>query len=71
MANAAGNARNGKSKKWTMPLRGWKPALTLFTIQFEGRMPEDRDVKQLVDRLESKPLYGKPDLNAPSELTNA
>jgi hypothetical protein len=54
-----------------MPLRDWKAALTRFTIQFEGRMHEDRDVKQLVDRLESKPLYGKPDLNAPSELTNA
>jgi hypothetical protein len=27
------------SRKWTMPLRDWKPALNRFTIQFEGRMP--------------------------------
>lgn len=26
------------SKKWTMPLREWKPALNRFTIQFEDRM---------------------------------
>lgn len=28
------------SKKWTMPLRDWKPALNRFTIQFEDRMPQ-------------------------------
>ncbi len=28
------------SKKWTMPLRDWKPALNRFTIQFEERMPQ-------------------------------
>jgi putative transposase len=28
------------SKKWTMPLRNWKPALNRFTIQFEERMPQ-------------------------------
>jgi putative transposase len=28
------------SKKWTMPLRDWKAALTRFTIQFEERMPK-------------------------------
>ena len=28
------------SKKWTMPLREWKPALNRFTIQFEERMPQ-------------------------------
>jgi putative transposase len=27
------------SKKWTMPIRDWKPALNRFTIQFEDRMP--------------------------------
>ncbi|MDO9312077.1 MAG: IS256 family transposase [Nitrosomonas sp.] len=27
------------SKKWTMPLRDWKPALNRFTIQFEERLP--------------------------------
>jgi putative transposase len=27
------------SKKWTMPLRDWKPALNRFSIQFEDRMP--------------------------------
>jgi hypothetical protein len=30
-------ALNNISKKWTMPLRDWKAALTRFTIQFEGR----------------------------------
>ena len=34
-------ALNNISKKWTMPLRDWKAALTRFTIQFEGRMPKD------------------------------
>jgi putative transposase len=34
-------ALNNNSKKWTMPLRDWKAALTRFTIQFEGRMPKD------------------------------
>ena len=28
------------SKKWTMPLRDWKAALTRFTIQFEEKMPK-------------------------------
>jgi putative transposase len=28
------------SKKWSMPLRDWKAALTRFTIQFEERMPQ-------------------------------
>ena len=28
------------SKKWTMPIRDWKAALTRFTIQFEDRMPQ-------------------------------
>lgn len=27
------------SKKWTMPTRHWKAALTRFTIQFEERLP--------------------------------
>ena len=27
------------SKKWTMPIRNWKPALNQFTIIFEDRMP--------------------------------
>jgi hypothetical protein len=30
------------SKKWTMPLRHWKVALTPFTIQFEERIPENQ-----------------------------
>ena len=34
-------ALNNISKKWTMPHRDWKAALTRFTIQFEGRMPKD------------------------------
>lgn len=29
------------SKKWTMPIRDWKPALNRFAIQFEGRLPKD------------------------------
>jgi len=26
------------SKKWTMPIRDWKPALNRFMIEFEGRL---------------------------------
>ncbi len=33
-------ALNNISKKWTMPIRDWKAALTRFTIQFEERMPK-------------------------------
>ena len=28
------------SRKWTMPIRDWKAALTRFTIEFEDRMPQ-------------------------------
>ena len=28
------------SKKWTMPIRGCKAALTRFTISYEGRLPQ-------------------------------
>ncbi len=28
------------AKKWSMPLKDWKPALNRFTIQFEDRMPQ-------------------------------
>ena len=28
------------AKKWSMPLRDWKPALNRFTIQFNERMPK-------------------------------
>ncbi len=28
------------SKKWTMPIRNWKPALNHFAIMYEDRMPE-------------------------------
>lgn len=27
------------SKRWTMPLRTWKPAMNRFAIEFEGRFP--------------------------------
>ena len=27
------------SKKWTMPLRDWRAAMTHFAIEFEGRLP--------------------------------
>ena len=27
------------SKKWTMPIKGWKQALNHFAILFEGRLP--------------------------------
>lgn len=27
------------SKKWTMPIHNWRPALNQFSIVFEGRMP--------------------------------
>ena len=28
------------SKKWTMPIRDWKAALTRLTISYEGRLPQ-------------------------------
>jgi len=28
------------SRKWTMPIRNWKPALNHFAIMYEDRMPE-------------------------------
>ncbi len=27
------------AKKWTMPIRDWKPALNRFALEFEGRFP--------------------------------
>jgi transposase-like protein len=27
------------AKKWTMPIREWKPALNRFAIEFAGRFP--------------------------------
>lgn len=32
-------AINNISKKWTMPIRDWKAALSRFAIEFEGRFP--------------------------------
>jgi putative transposase len=29
------------SKKWTMPIRDWKPALNRFAIEFEGKFPKE------------------------------
>jgi putative transposase len=29
------------SRKWTMPIRDWKPALNRFAIEFEGRLPSE------------------------------
>jgi len=31
---------NNISKKWTMPIRDWKAALSRFTIELEERMPQ-------------------------------
>jgi putative transposase len=28
------------SKRWTMPIRNWKPALNRFTIEFEDRLAD-------------------------------
>jgi transposase-like protein len=28
------------AKKWTMPIRDWKPALNRFAIEFEDRLPQ-------------------------------
>jgi putative transposase len=28
------------AKKWTMPIRDWKPALNRFAIEFAGRFPQ-------------------------------
>jgi len=33
-------AINAAAKKWTMPIRNWKPALNRFMIEFADRMPE-------------------------------
>ena len=33
-------AINVASKRWTMPIRNWKPALNRFVIEFTDRMPE-------------------------------
>jgi len=33
-------AINAAAKKWTMPIRNWKPALNRFMIEFTDRMPE-------------------------------
>ena len=32
-------AMRNPAKKWTMPIRDWKPALNWFAIEFEGRFP--------------------------------
>jgi putative transposase len=34
-------AMGNLSKKWTMPIREWKPALNRFAIEFEGRLPKE------------------------------
>ncbi|MFK5985012.1 MAG: IS256 family transposase, partial [Pseudomonadota bacterium] len=31
-------AIQGASKKWTMPIRDWKPALNRFIIEFEEEL---------------------------------
>jgi transposase-like protein len=28
------------TKRWTMPIKGWKTALNEFAILFEGRLPQ-------------------------------
>ena len=28
------------AKKWTMPIRDWKPALNRFAVEFAGRFPQ-------------------------------
>jgi len=33
-------AINAAAKKWTLPIRNWKPALNRFMIEFEDRMPK-------------------------------
>ena len=33
-------AIDSASRKWTLPIRNWKPALNRFMIEFEDRMPE-------------------------------
>lgn len=34
-------ALNNISKKWTMPIRDWKAALNIFSIQFEDRLMQN------------------------------
>jgi len=33
-------AINAAARKWTMPIRNWKPALNRFMIEFDDRMPK-------------------------------
>ena len=33
-------ALNNIGKKWMLPIRDWRAALTRFTTQFEERMPQ-------------------------------
>lgn len=35
-----GHGLRNISKRWTLPIRGWKAALNRFTIQFEERIPQ-------------------------------
>ncbi|MDH5509128.1 MAG: IS256 family transposase, partial [Nitrospinota bacterium] len=33
-------AINAAARRWTMPIRNWKPALNRFMIEFADRMPQ-------------------------------
>jgi len=35
-----GRSTQEASKKWTMPIRDWKPALNRFMIEFEERLTD-------------------------------
>jgi len=50
------------SKKWTMPIRSWKPALNHFAIMFEGRIRVSGTVSELVWNDEVAEIYLGPAL---------
>jgi putative transposase len=46
------------SRKWTMPIRDWKAALTRFTIQFEERLPQPC-MKPRLHKKSDRPFEGR------------
>ena len=46
------------SKRWTMPLRDWKPALNRFSIQFGKRMPQEL-LTDVYTKFRTRPVMGK------------
>ena len=43
-------AINEALKKWTMPIKDWKPALNHFAIMFEGSLKNSRVNRKLTQK---------------------